>query len=548
MAQQDSPASPALQRLGRAYSTLALLVFNLLLAFTCLNVAVLPFLPPQDDSWDLPPYRIGTLKYGFEGLRQVYPDYDDESLVRLLLESANLAHQCDAQLSFTEAPYRGQFVNISPDLFRLIADQVPLQDSTNAYTIFVFGGSTTFGFFEADSKTIPSALQAALRQQALAAQQSIAVFNFGQRGYLSVQEKLFFRRLLERGIKPNLAIFIDGLNDTYYPSVSQRFDCIPAEPLAQALRCPLDGPCLPITRFIESFGRARAEQQAGLPAQPQAADDDFSMMVVQRWLTQRDEIRDLGQSHDVDVLFVRQPVPGFAYDLDYHPFAIDRQNSLFTRAAQAYPLWETLVTPQAGFNYLDLAYIAQDRQEALYIDAIHYSGAFMRDIAEEIAAKIPYMMDEPTRRSLGLPRIGEPILRFGNAWELMAWDSPTDGLRACQSATMNTWWRPVPQASSSPARDAYLSLVLQNEDGLLLKKEVLLARLNDSADEQRLYPLAITLDIPCDARPAAYDVALAMSLCIPQGQEAACSPQDAFISAGGLGAYPYLTTLQLSGG
>jgi len=511
------------------------------LGFTCLNVAVLPFLPPQEEPPTFPDYFVGSLNYGFDKLRLAYPDYDDSDITRLILEHANnLPLACDPDLVFVENYFKGHYLNVSHDSYRLVAEQVPLQKIGDYYTIFVFGGSTTYGFFEADSKTIPSVLQAILRQQAVPGHQPIAVFNFGQRSYFSLQERLFFQKLIQRGFKPDQAIFIDGLNDTHNIGVP-RYACVNRDIVSGLLRCPRSGFCLPVTRLIQGFTNPKLSLEQ--PNLPPADDQDFNARLIERWRDQWSQTQALAHAENIPTLFVRQPVPGFAYDLDYHPFAV-RSDVRILRSAYTYPLWEETLGPTPDFPYLDLAYMAQDRQESLYVDLVHYNAIFMSDIAQEIAAKVIDMMDEPTRRSLGLPHIGEPILRFGDTWELMAWDSPTDGLQACQSATFDTWWQPYALPTAADAHEAYLSVVLQNNQGVLLKREVLLASLSGSPDEQRLYPLAITLDIPCDARPAAYDVALAMSIC-EQGEQIACTQQDAFTSAGGLGAYPYLTTLSI---
>jgi hypothetical protein len=543
----DLSPSPTLQRLGRAYSILALLVFNLLLAFACLNLAILPFLPPQEEPLTFPDYVTGALGYGIDKLRPVYPHYDDTQIVRLLLETFNnLPLACDPDLIFVENYFKGHYLNVSHDSYRLVADQVPLRDSDSTYAIFVFGGSTTFGYGEADWQTIPSHLQEILRSISLSGDLPIAVFNFGQRSYYSLQERLLFQKLIQRGFKPDLAIFVDGLNDTHNIGVP-RYACVNRDIVSNSLRCPTRGLCLPIARLVQdAVNPALRLEPVDLPP---ADDQGFNMRLIERWRDQWSRTQALARAEGIPALFVRQPVPGFAYDLDYHAFAVPSDVRI-ARSAYTYPLWEEALGSSPDFSYLDLAYMSQDRQEALYVDLVHYTAGFMRDIAQEIAYKVIDMLDEPTRHRLGLPRldVDEPILRFGDSWSLMDWHRPADGLQACQSATLNTWWQPYALPTSADWHDAYLSVVLQNDQGVLLKREVLLASLRGSPDEQRLYPLAVTLDIPCDAAPGPYDVALAMSLCQPDSGALACAQQDAFTRDGGLGAYPYLTTVQVGRG
>jgi len=545
----DLSPSPALQRLGRAYSTLALLAFNLLLAFTCLNVAVLPFLPPHEEPLTFPDYRNGTLDYGMERLRLAYPHYDDTQIIRLLLETWNRHYRCDPDTNFTEMAYRGHFVNVSPFHFRHVKNQAPLDKIENYYTIFIFGGSTTFGYGEADWQTIPSHLQEILRSNSLSGNLPIAVFNFGQGHFTNLHEQALLQKLVRQGLVPNLAIFVDGLNDFYYWSgrpIDSK-ECVQDENLITRFLGCKEKDCLPAVRLLSSRLRlARPAEER--PTPPPNQDVSVNRAVVERWIKQVREINNLSQANGFKALFVRQPVPGYAYDLERHLFADSLEAlTLHARVRYGYPIWSKMVS-EPDFSYLDLAYMSQDRQEALYVDLVHYSASFMRDIAQEIAHKVIDMLDEPTRHRLGLPRLDEPILRFGDSWSLVDWHRPADGLQACQSATLNTWWQPYALPTSADWHDAYLSVVLQNDQGVLLKREVLLASLRGSPDEQRLYPLAITLDIPCDAAPGPYDLALAMSLCQRNSGAPACAQQDAFTREGGLGAYPYLTTVQLGGG
>ncbi|MCS6837094.1 MAG: hypothetical protein NZ750_13885, partial [Anaerolineae bacterium] len=180
---------------------------------------------------------------------------------------------------------------------------------------------------------------------------------------------------------------------------------------------------------------------------------------------------------------------------------------------------------------------------------VHYTGAFMRDIAQEIAVKIVQMMDEPTRRMLGLPRADEPVFRFGASWELLDWHISDEDLRPCQSISLTMWWQPVekPEYDRTPVL-VVPAIVVQNASAdVLLKEEMLLTVFKGAPGDWRIYPVEVRLNIPCDAEPGKYDVALAMSLC-EEDDSTVCKQQEASTAAGGLGAYPYLKTIQIVGG
>ena len=78
------------------------------------------------------------------------------------------------------------------------------------FNIFLFGGSTTFGYGVSDNQTIASYLQEYLTKNT---DSNICVYNFGRGYYYLTQERILYEQLLTSGFVPDLAIFIDGLND-----------------------------------------------------------------------------------------------------------------------------------------------------------------------------------------------------------------------------------------------------------------------------------------------------------------------------------------------
>jgi lysophospholipase L1-like esterase len=79
-------------------------------------------------------------------------------------------------------------------------------------TVFTFGGSTMFGYGVRDDYTVASLLSKRLAEKT---DYNVEVFNYGQIGYVSTQELLLLFQLLRLGLRPNLVIFFDGINDTY---------------------------------------------------------------------------------------------------------------------------------------------------------------------------------------------------------------------------------------------------------------------------------------------------------------------------------------------
>ncbi|MEL6269457.1 MAG: SGNH/GDSL hydrolase family protein [Chloroflexota bacterium] len=79
-------------------------------------------------------------------------------------------------------------------------------DDPDAYTVFMFGGSTMWGLGASDEGTIPAYVQAALGEDA-------CVVNYGMFGYVATQNTIKLMTELQQGRVPDAVIFYDGVND-----------------------------------------------------------------------------------------------------------------------------------------------------------------------------------------------------------------------------------------------------------------------------------------------------------------------------------------------
>lgn len=94
-----------------------------------------------------------------------------------------------------------------------------LKNCLSTKEIWMFGGSTTYGWGVPDSDNIPSFLQQILNKH----QTCLKVVNFGVPLHYSKQESInFVDKLLELEKPPLVAIFLDGLNDFGQPGSTLR--------------------------------------------------------------------------------------------------------------------------------------------------------------------------------------------------------------------------------------------------------------------------------------------------------------------------------------
>ena len=78
---------------------------------------------------------------------------------------------------FREAPFSGRFVNVSEQGYRRGLRAHPWPPSSDAFNIFVFGGSTTFGYGMPDWQTVTAFMEEILQEQA---EIPVRIYNFGR--------------------------------------------------------------------------------------------------------------------------------------------------------------------------------------------------------------------------------------------------------------------------------------------------------------------------------------------------------------------------------
>lgn len=311
---------------------------------------------------------------------------------------------------FMTAPWKGRFFNFHPEGFREVKNFGPWPPSPENYNVFFFGGSTTMGIGP-DWATIASYFQARLEGQVIEGK-PVKAYNFGHGSYFSTQERILFQQVLLEKHVPNMAIFIDGLNDFYFldgrPSGWQVFAQLLRDHNEQALR-PQNIPfrervvkslsyrtkalmlrlsSLSLGRMAQGIADRLFPSAAELPTyQPEEPNREQLEAVIDRYLENQRQIRGVSRMYGITPIFVWQPVPGYKYDLRYH-IALNPQYGLggHERSAYGYPVMaERRKASDLGGDFLWLADIQEDRREPLYMDAVHYTAKFSREIAGYIA-------------------------------------------------------------------------------------------------------------------------------------------------------------------
>ena len=377
-----------------SYVTCAILLFTTSLLFVLLNLVAYMEIRMQ--------YRLTAahtddastyVAYGEDRMVKAYPGLSKEDIKQLLREHMQ-EQEFETYTQYKDRTFAGKWVNVDENGFRRTKNQGPWPPNSRNLNVFLFGGSTALGHAVPDDHTIASWLQDYLQSHS---KEQVSVYNFARRGYYSTQERILFEKLLVAGFVPSVAIFIDGLNDCYFwndiPEYTDRLkaamDAGHADP--QVLQTVLSAlPVMKVIRRIPTPEAAEEEYAEWLFAQKREAykDRKVSAGVVERYSRTRRLIAAASSAFGVKPLFVVQPTPSYKYDLKYHLFA---KNDSLIRGCDytkfVYPIMAKAIQerPQDySNNFLWLADIQEGRKESLYVDGIHYSSKFSKELAARI--------------------------------------------------------------------------------------------------------------------------------------------------------------------
>ena len=366
--------------LARGYRFAAIVFLNFLIFFVLANVACSLYM-----GYGKP--RFGPLSvYPLSLTMKAYPGWSEKDVEELLRETYYDARpRYDVITQVRERATSGRYVNVDPAGFRKVRDQGPWPPDRSAVNIFVFGGSTTFGYGVPDSQTIASNLQ----DLVYSSKPTIHVYNFGRAAYTSTQEMLLYLSLVRSGYIPNVAIFIDGLNDC---STWQEDGWFYGELIAKQIDLSDWGKAfslladLPLVKLAKAFAGAAPSKQGA-----QISPKDAASFVIANYQENQRIIRSLCSLYGSKPVFVWQPIASYKYDLSHHFMAGDKKYGYFKnmggaeRAVATYEQVERLAASHAfGDDFAFMAEIAEDQDRNRYVDVAHYNGEFSAIIATHI--------------------------------------------------------------------------------------------------------------------------------------------------------------------
>jgi hypothetical protein len=378
-----------MNRFLRVYRFVAVQLLNTLLVFVALNLGVAAVSLVHHRAFSAPtrPVAGPVARPGVD--YAAYSTIPPEQVQLFLKEQTDmqlLGFQYEPWVLFRNPEYRGRTLNT--DAHGLRRTTAPRTSCRKPVRVFVFGGSTTFGYGVTDEYTLPSSLQGHLERRYPS--RCVEVSNHGQGYFFSSQELLQFINLLKEGRVPDWAIFVDGANDTYQMSSGKDVPFF-----SDAVQSLWDmrnrGPACPRVDWSRlsaiQFAGAIRDRIWGAPPRPASSDapvpvpdsERSGAYVAERYKQNVRMIRALCAEYGVQCRFVWQPT-FFNYDRALHP-AFPYPGAVPKFWAEAYDS----IRQWRAEDVLFLGDMFQAVREKVFVDNVHYNEKWTGEIASRIA-------------------------------------------------------------------------------------------------------------------------------------------------------------------
>ena len=298
----------------------------------------------------------------------------------------------------------GSFINYAPQGYRHNREKAPWPPADDCFNVFFFGGSTTLAVGP-DWTTIPSKLQDLMNASGQSGRR-VNVYNFGRGSFFSSMEITLFQNLLREGRRPDLVIFLDGINDSYFfnglpptyglfhQAVVEMNEEVAAETRSRMRSRPKWNlfqkffATLPSSRLFDVIASSIAQRGAASPLTTAAYDpltDDQKTEIIERYKTNMGIAESICAKLGMPLLFAWQPTPSYGYDLNNH-VALASHFGLqgHERSGEVTEVLASHAPLRDNKNFLWLADLQDQSTDALYVDTVHYTDAFCATIARSI--------------------------------------------------------------------------------------------------------------------------------------------------------------------
>ncbi len=413
----------------KLYRGLALIILNIIVILVLINIALGIYFSHKDSPVNHKFYSSGVVvtdsgyfyKNGApvdNGKRRLsvmgnfdYLPFEDtmtEAEISQLLDEdhnfSRLEMPYRAWVQYSAPQFNGTYINVDLDDMGFSVRNTPpnpqYSDSEQPVQILALGGSTTFGLKVADYHTYPAYLEEILNRRAEKDNLDVGVevLNYGRRGFYITQEMYLLLDILRGGKRPELVIFLDGLNvgrDDDTPNYTHRISRkVKDMQVGSSLESSVMWKEVPLLRAVRSLS-ARLRGSSKQQLEPVVKHDVST--VVERFIQSRESILNICQQYGIECMFILQPDAAYNYPLNlYRNPDILNMNGRKWREA-----FYSDMKQQPGF--IDFTHLFEEWGRKAIIDSAHYSPPFNQFLAKNIASKIDLLKLKQNRTLPGRP-------------------------------------------------------------------------------------------------------------------------------------------------
>jgi lysophospholipase L1-like esterase len=291
---------------------------------------------------------------------------------------------------FRWKPFKGKYLNINDQGLRFtVPSDLSDSETTKKINIFMFGGSTLWGWGVRDRYTIPSQLVEALAKHKIKAE----ITNFSEPGYVTTQELIDLIMQLQRGKVPDLVIFYDGVNDVY-AAYQSGVAGIPENEWKREMEYNLSNRYGQLRRLfllksLDEFylGRKIKElsQKLELTTMKRKINDGLEKKIVEIYLNNLKIIDGISKTYGFKTMYYWHPIIYYKNYLTNFEEYYNNDDEMKKLYFKTYDILRQEKPILARYNFYDISDILADSKESLYIDYCHLNEEGNKEIAERIA-------------------------------------------------------------------------------------------------------------------------------------------------------------------
>ena len=330
-----------------------------------------------------------------EVLKRIYGDKSIEEY-RTVLQEQSIGQKYYPFVEYIEKARNGKFVTVSEQGTRChYSDLEKCIAKGGVNEIWIFGGSTTFGYSVKNNETIAAYLSESFPRS--------KIVNFGTASYYSTIERIRFENLLTELPPPKAAIFIDGLNDFYHYKVPDESNfsasyalIINSEPNFGSF---FHDARSYLKKRIKSFSISRLlEEKFGSKAtidEHTNISNEQLLKTIARFNRNHEILESIGGKFGITILNVLQPVP--LYGIGHKTSSVPTELLNFKDHVNSGAAYREMLKPNGEIKFknphmLNLANLGIS--ESMYVDTVHYTPMFNKKIAQEISQKLIELLKE----------------------------------------------------------------------------------------------------------------------------------------------------------